>query len=890
MNAGRHARTPITIAIALLAWLALGAPAVAAVLTYSTYLGGTSDDSEVLYHGGAKVAVDPAGNVYVAGATPSVDFPTTPGAERTSHGGLDVFVTKLSPTGRVLYSTYLGGPCDDVARDVAVDAAGNAYVTGRIYGGANCYVGIESGVLVAKLDPNGGVVWASKFGGRLADDSIGQAIAVDAAGQAYVAGVANSATHDFPTTPGDFGTTECANVYSFAGDAFVAKLSADGSTLLYSKILCGQGDDSPSGIAVDAAGVAYVAGSTGSSDFPMVNAFQPTRRNGSVAVTGFVAALAPDGSHLLYSTYLGGSENDWLLDVAVDAQGNAFVTGETESDDFPTTPGVLQERAGNRHCIMTCTDAFVTKIAPSGSALVYSTYLAGNLDDAGASIAVDAAGQATVVGTTVSSLFPVRDAFQPVASTIADAFVTKLSADGSRIIYSSYLGGSHSGQGLRNGWDAGWGIALDGTGNAWLAGYTESYDFPTAGNPFQPQIADGGIYDVYGNVQGDVFVAKVTGGPGIAPPVRVTVTPGETAPGATVDAAWSGTPLPAADDSLQLSALGSPFGDPRDILASWWTGGTAAGALPLALPVDLPAGWYEMRLVGKPTADSLPAVLGRSEPFHVGGTPPSTTSTTTAPPTTTTTHAPTTTTTHVPTTTTTHVPTTTTSSSSTTTSRPTTTTTHVPTTTTTSTRPSTTSSTTTAKTSSTSTTSSSTSSTTRPTTTSTTTTTSSSTTTTSVTSTSTTLAVTTTTVPASTTPCEPATCDDGDPCTVDACIPAVGCTSVPVTGFASATCTCARAVPSDCIDAPVPGSLAGRRARACGLLEAAADATNQVAARRRLKKAMTQLGQSMGIVSRARAHGLAASCASALDADLRDAKERAKRLLSRPATSSQSTR
>jgi hypothetical protein len=865
------------------------------VLAYSTYLGGTADDSEVLYTGGAKIAVDPAGNFYVAGATPSLDFPTTPGPGASSQGRMDAFVTKFSPAGDVVYSTYLGTGCDDVARDIAVDAAGNAYITGRAWGGANCYAGVEAGVLVAKLDPTGALLWASKFGGRLADSSVGTGIAVDAAGHAYVTGVANSDTQDFPTTPGSWGTTQCANVYSFAGDAFVAKLSADGNTLLYSKILCGQGDDSPRAIAVDAAGVAYITGSTGSSDFPTVNPIQATRRNGSVAVTGFVAAIAADASHVVYSTYLGGSDNDFPGDIAVDDDGSVYVTGETASDDFPTTPGVVQAHPGTRHCLSTCSDAFVTKIAPNGTAIVWSTYLAGNLDDAGMGIAVDAAQNAYVVGTTTSSLFPVVAAFQPVARTIAEAFVTKLSADATRIVYSSYLGGSHTGTGLRNGWDAGWGIALDGSGNAYLSGYTESYDFPTV-NAFQPQINDGGIYDYYGSVQGDVFVSKVTaGGPGIPPPVKVTVTPAEAAPGATVTATWAGNPTPAADDSLQLYELGAPFGDPDDMLAWAWTNGAAAGTLPFPLPVDLAAGWYELRLVGKPPSTGVAAVMGRSEPFRVAGTPVTTTTTSAAPSTTT---RPTTTTTSTrPTTTTTVRPTTTTTTTrptSTTTTRPTTTTIRSTTTTTStssSTAHPTTSSTTTTThaptttTRPTTTTSSSTSSTstTRPTTPSTSSSTSTSsspsstTTRPAITSTTTTLdAPTTTTLPA--TSCDPSECDDGDPCTVDGCLAGHGCASKPASGFASVVCTCMRATPAVCAADALPPSIDNRRNQACGHFATAAAATDRASALRDLKRAVKDLKVSMRIVTKARRHGVSDDCITAFRAELRDAKDRAQRL------------
>ena len=605
------------------------------LIDYATYLGGTLDEADEPFEGIEGVAVDGAGNFYVTGTTQSADFPTTVGADRTLDGSRDIFVTKFSPAGAILYSTYLGSGCDDSARDIAVDAAGNAYVTGRFNGGF-CYAEL-AGALVAKLDPAGAVVYASVLGGSLADSSVGQAIAVDAAGHAYVTGITNSASHDFPTTPGAYRTGECDNVRPFANDGFVAKLSTDGGTLLYSTLLCGSGDDSPAGIAVDAAGNAYVAGTTGSSDFPPVNPFQATRGGGPVGLTGFVSKLTPDGSQLAYSTYLGGSESQAIGGIAVDEQGNAYVTGETASDDFPTTPGVLQEHAGNRFCIEGCTDAFVTKLDPSGSALVYSTYLFGELDDAGSRIAVDRAGNAYVVGTTNSSYFPIVDAFQASNRGLDDVFVAKLDPDGTRLVYSSYLGGSRAAPSPSTGDDQGSSLALDPTGNAYVVGYTLSYDFPTTPGAFQPALG-AGICDVFGTPCGDAFVVKVTAsGPGVAPPVRLTVTPAATPPGGTVTATWTGIPLPTAADHLRLYALGSPDGYPGEILASWPTTGMAAGQLLLALP-DAPSagGWYELRLYSPdPNFSNLPVVVARSEPIRIGGSappPPTTTATPTATP------------------------------------------------------------------------------------------------------------------------------------------------------------------------------------------------------------------------------------------------------------------
>ena len=194
--------------------------------------------------------------------------------------------------------------------------------------------------------------------------------------------------------PVEMGVVLSTLVDPFANDVFVAKLSADGSRLLYSTIVCGQGDDISTGIAVDTSGNAYVGGTTASSDFPTVNPLQDRFRGGPVGLTGFVFKLAADGSGLVFSTYLGGSTNDTIQALAIDAERNIYVTGETSSQDFPTTAGVVQELAGNRHCIQTCSDAFVTKIDATGLALVYSTYLSGELDDAGMGITVDNLGQA----------------------------------------------------------------------------------------------------------------------------------------------------------------------------------------------------------------------------------------------------------------------------------------------------------------------------------------------------------------------------------------------------------------------------------------------------------------------------------------------------------------
>jgi hypothetical protein len=553
-----------------------------------------------------------AGNIYLTGTTQSTDFPTTAGAY-VSDGSADLFVTKLSPEGAVIYSTYLGGSCEDYGRAIAVDGAGNAYVTGQMNGGGTCWN--TPGVLIAKLDPYGGLVYATRMGGSLVDSSYGTGIAVDAEGHAYVTGAA--LTSDFPTTPGAYRTAACPNVYPFAGDVFVAKLSVDGRALVYSTLLCGQGDDAPAGIVIDAAGNAYVAGTTGSSDFPLVNPIERTRGGGALGLSGFVSKLNADGSRLLYSTYLGGSESAIINGIALDAWGSVYVTGETNSVDFPTTPGVIQERAGKRHCYAGCTDAFISKIAPSGSALVYSTYLYGELDDAGHAIAVDAAGNAYVVGTTVSRLFPIVNAFQSSNRGLDDAFVVKLNADATRLLYSSYLGGSRSGNSPSTGGDSGTDIVIDDAGNAYVAGYTLSYDLPTTPDAFQPTLG-GGVCDYFGGACGDAFLAKIgADGPGVTPAISLTVDRADAAPGGVVGVAWAGNPTPTASDYLRLLALGSAGDEYNDPLIYWWTPNAAAGELLLLLPTDLPVGSYELRLMS-PNGDlGLTGPIARSEPIRI---------------------------------------------------------------------------------------------------------------------------------------------------------------------------------------------------------------------------------------------------------------------------------
>jgi len=438
------------------------------VLVYSTYLGGSG------YVYGSGIAVDASGNAYVTGYTSSANFPTASPLQAASGGGpYDAFVSKLNAAGSALvYSTYLGGLSDDRGYGIAVDAAGSAYVTGYTNsanfpttGSLQPAYGGGSDVFVAKLNVAGSaLVYSTYLGGSGWDE--GRGIAVDASGSAYVTGYTSSA--NFPTA----GPLQ-GSLGGGSWDAFAAKLDVAGSALVYSTYLGGSGDDYGYGIAVDSAGSAYVTGDTNSPNFPTASALQATYGGGMH--DAFVAKLNVAGSALVYSTYLGGGSSDYGSAIAVDASGNAYVTGYTASTGFPTE-SPLQPTGGGNY------DVFVAKLNAAGSALVYSTYLGGSLEDYAYGIAVDAFGNAHVTGTTNSTNFPTLAALQATHGGVCDAFVAKLNAAGSALVYSTYLGGS--------GGDYGYGIAVDSSGSAYVTGQTSSTNFPTA-SPLQ---ASGGAF------------------------------------------------------------------------------------------------------------------------------------------------------------------------------------------------------------------------------------------------------------------------------------------------------------------------------------------------------------------------------------------------------------
>jgi hypothetical protein len=395
------------------------------VFIYSTYLGGSRRDEAF------DIAIDTSGNAYVTGITDSFDFPTVNAFQPTfGFGTQDAFVAKLNPTGSALiYATYLGGIGGEnvfaPSGAIAADVDGNAYVTGTTdsfnfptVSALQVTKGSSRDAFVAKFDPTGSALYSTYLGGNGTD--VGSAIAVDSMGNTYVAGAAFST--NFPITVNAFQPT-APNSFTDTADAFVTKLDPTGSALVYSTYLGGPlGGSLGFGIAVDTHGNAYVTGLTLSGNFPTTsNAFQGASGGGDAFVTK-LDTTASGSASLVYSTYLGGSgrEGNRGGDIAVDVSGNAYVTGDTNSLNFPTADA-LQPAFGG------IADAFVAKVNPTGSALVYSTYLGGSASDGALAIAVDSLDNAYLTGMTASTDFPTANSLQPTfGGGFDDAFVAKI--------------------------------------------------------------------------------------------------------------------------------------------------------------------------------------------------------------------------------------------------------------------------------------------------------------------------------------------------------------------------------------------------------------------------------------------------------------------------------
>ncbi len=396
----------------------------------------------------------------------------------------------------MIYYTYLGGSGADSAYGIGLDGSGNVYLTGltasvnfpvttnavsRKLNSLAYFGNYTNDAFVTKLDATGtNLLYSTYLGGSGPDEGI--AITVDGSGNIYVSG---------DTLSADFPTNSISQRFGGVRDSFVIKLNPASTNLLYSTYLGGSGSDFAQGIAVDAQGEAVISGYTTSVDFPLTNAVQTNFGGG--AFDAFVTKLNTNGWPPLFSTYLGGSGDDAGLRVVLDTLGNAYFTGLTTSTNFsvltnfPSANVLYSTNAGSE-------DAFVMKLDASGTNVIYWTYLGGVFNDEGWSIAVDTNGNAYVIGLTSSTNFPTVNACQPTLGGFNDVFVLKLNSTGTALDYSTYLGGA--------GTDNGVAIALDGNGNAYVAGTTGSINFPV-------YPTTNGLQTVYGGGTGDAFVAKL---------------------------------------------------------------------------------------------------------------------------------------------------------------------------------------------------------------------------------------------------------------------------------------------------------------------------------------------------------------------------------------------
>jgi FG-GAP-like repeat/Beta-propeller repeat len=448
-------------------------------LVYSSYLGGSAADN------GYSVAVDSSGCAYTVGETWSTNFPLLNPVRSVPAGDTDIFVTKWNAAGTgILYSTYIGGSNRDVPLSIAVDAAGNAHITGYTYsanfpttsGALRTTFSGQSKAFVLELNPSGNsLIYSTFLGGSGNDYATG--IAVDATGQAYISGY--TASIDFPVSSNAFQSSYGGGEF----DGFFAKLNPAGSQLVYASYLGGIGNDTASAVALDPTGNVYLTGQTQSSNFPVLQALQTTYSQSDAFVVKLNAS-----SQVLYSTYLGGTGSGTGTGIAADAAGNAYVAGYTTAPDFPVTSGAYQP--GNHGGY----DAFVAKLSADGSAILNATYFGGSGSESTSGIALDSSGDVFVAGSTNSIDLPLQAPVQASYSGAGDAFLAAFNNQLSSLYLSTYYGGAQS--------ETGAAVAVDSSGNAYLTGSTNSGG-STLGIPITA-----GAFQTSGQGGFDTFLAK----------------------------------------------------------------------------------------------------------------------------------------------------------------------------------------------------------------------------------------------------------------------------------------------------------------------------------------------------------------------------------------------
>lgn len=487
--------------------------AAVSALVAGSFLGGSEWDE------GSDVEVDAAGNSYVAGFTLSPDFPVRGAAQPRFRGSADGFVTKVAADGsRVLWSTYLGGVDLDVPHSLALDGAGNVYVTGRTASpdfpttrgafqrrlrGTLCQRQVPChDAFVTKLSPQGRLVYSTLLGGSANEEGVG--IAVDSRGRAWVTG--NTDSTDLPLQrplQRAFQSPPCPGDLPCEYDVFVAALAADGSRLHFSTYLGGDASDTAGGIAVDRSDHALVTGTTRSADFPVTGRALQRRiagrqcgpPPGAPCLDAFVSRIAD--RRLVSSTYLGGTQDERASGIAVDASGQSVVTGSTRSPGLPLR-GAVQGALDNASCTTSlpeerCDDAFVARLSRTGDALLHSTYFGGAAEDQGLAVTVDTAGNALVAGRTDSRDLLAQRAAQPSFGGYIDGFATAFARGTGAVLWSTFAGGSKA--------DRVTGIDTHRSGRVHLTGRTLSPDLRTL-RPFQPAMAKSDDYDAFLHVLG----------------------------------------------------------------------------------------------------------------------------------------------------------------------------------------------------------------------------------------------------------------------------------------------------------------------------------------------------------------------------------------------------
>jgi hypothetical protein len=460
-------------------------------LSYSTYLGGKMSDQ------GLSITIDQFGNAFVTGFTMSSDFPTTPGANDTTYnGGVwggDAFILKLDYNGSKLkYSTFIGGNETDGGCGITVDLDGNAYVTGvtnstNFPTTPNAYnrtlnhtIEYWPDVFVLKLNNSGSkLIFSTYLGGTDADWVY--AITIDEFGNAYITG--HTFSSNFPVTPGVYDPTYNGNL-----DLFITKLNRSGSTLDYSTFIGGTDADSGLDIILDDNNNAFITGDSYSTDFPTTPGANDTSNNGQCDV--IVVKLNSSGTGLLFSTYIGGNDWDFGGAITIDSIGNSYVTGSIKSTNFPTTPDALDKTYNGGFY-----DSCFFKLNQNGSSLMYSTYIGGDNREMGSGISLDSFGNILIAGSTNSTDFPItEDAFDKICEGY-DVYLTKLASNGTKIIYSTFIGGQGN--------DWGNDLVMDIVGNCYITGKTDSNDFQTTKDAYNRSLSG----------ESDAFVVKFFGNP-----------------------------------------------------------------------------------------------------------------------------------------------------------------------------------------------------------------------------------------------------------------------------------------------------------------------------------------------------------------------------------------